>query len=122
MARKTRPSEEANEYIYIDGETTASAYVGTEQDKVYRSDPDWSPVGTPTLPPEEEGMASATPHSGKTKSDGGRTHAADLEGLSREDLNALATEKGVENPEGFANKDEVKTAILAATHGVDEDE
>jgi hypothetical protein len=128
MARKTRPSDEANEYIYIDGETTASAYVGTEQDKVYRSDPDWTPVGQNTPPPEKEGVAEATPHSGKTESENRRPTTEEEAAKasteeagpvapnehSRTELNELATAAGVDNPEALDNRGAVADAINAA--------
>lgn len=122
MARSKQVSTEANEYVNVDG-VTASAYVGTEQDKVYISDPDWSPVGKHTPPPEKEGVADATPHSGKTESEGRRptpeeeaaetpaeVSAADH---SREELDALATAAGVESPGDLPNKGAVAEAINA---------
>jgi hypothetical protein len=123
MARTRKLAEgESNQYKNQATGETVGAFAGTELDRVYAKDPDYTVVGNHTAPPEKEGVEDATPHSGKTKSDGGRTHASDLEGLSRDELNALALEKGVENPSGFANKGEVETAILQATHGVAEDE
>jgi len=121
MARNKRTSDEVNEYRHKETGETQSAYVGSELDKVLAKDGDYEVVGTRTPAPEETapaGEPAPTPQSGKTKSDGGRTTPEDLEGKSRDELNDLATEKGVENPEGFANKDEVKTAILEATGGV----
>lgn len=126
MPRKQRASTEANEYINVDG-VTASAFVGTEQDKVYISDPDWSPVGKHTPPPEKEGVAEATPHSGKTESEGRRPTTeeeaaetpaevvlVDPKDHDRPELNKLAEEAGVEDPGEFPNKGAVAEAINAA--------
>jgi hypothetical protein len=121
MARKNTASEEVNEYRHRETGETLGAYVGTEQDKVLAKDEHYEVVGKRTPSPEEttpEGEPAPTPQSGKSRSEGARLRAEDLEGKSREELNDLATEAGVENPEGYANKDEVKTAILEATHGV----
>jgi hypothetical protein len=123
MARTRKLADgESNQYKNeVTGETVG-AFAGSELDRVYAKDPDYTVVGNHTPPPEKIGVAEATPHSGKTKSEGARTHPSDLEGLSREELNALALEKGVTNPDGFANKDEVRTAIIQATPGVAEGE
>ncbi|HSC20597.1 MAG TPA: hypothetical protein VLC07_02615 [Solirubrobacterales bacterium] len=121
MARTKRTSDEVNEYRQKETGETQSAYVGSELDKILAKDADYEVVGERTPAPEEgtpPGEAPPTSQSGKTKSDGGRTTPGDLKRLSRDELNELATEKGVENPQGFANKDELKTAILEATHGV----
>ncbi len=119
MAKQTQVSEKINEYRHTPTGETQSAYVGSELDKVLATDPDYEAVGEHTLPPEvttPEGEPEPTSQSGKTRSDGGRLTVADLEGKSRDELDDLATEAGVENPEGFANKDEVKTAILEASN------
>lgn len=111
MARKNQTSTEVNEYVNkVTGETVG-AYVGTEQDKVYANDADYEPLGKPR-PAHEEQAAS-----GGSKEEPNGTGTSDMEGLSRDELNALATEHGVENPEGLANKDEVKKAILEAASG-----
>jgi hypothetical protein len=115
---KQKTSTEVNEYRHTETEETLSAYVGSELDKVLLKDPDYEVVGERTPAPEEttpEGEPEPTPQSGKTRSDGGRVTAADLEGKSRDELNDIATEAGVENPDGFANKGEVTKAILEAS-------
>lgn len=121
MAKQKQTSEEVNEYRHKPTGDTLSGYVGSELDKVLAKDPDYEVVGDHTVPPElTTGDGDPpTPQSGKTKSDGGRREAADLEGLKRDELNEIALEEGVENPEGFANIKEVKTAILEASPGAD---
>jgi hypothetical protein len=120
MARSNEASPEANEYVNkVTGET-AGAYVGTEQDKVYASDPDFEPVGersTAVETPAEEPVPDEK--TGKSRSEGGRLHESELKDKSRDELNTLAAEAGVENPEGFANKGEVITAILETSAAVE---
>jgi hypothetical protein len=118
MARKTKASDEVNEYRHKETGETFGAFVGTEQDKVLARDEDYESVGKRTPAPEETtpDQEKPTPQSGKTRSDGARTNLDDLEGKSREELNKIADEAGVQNPQGFANKDEVKSAIVEASN------
>jgi hypothetical protein len=123
MPRKTRTSDEVNEYRHIATGDTLGAYVGSEQDKVLARDTDYESVSKRTPAPEEstpEGEPDPTPQTGKSRSDGGRIHESDLEGKTREDLDKIASEAGVENPEGFPNKTELTKAILKTSHGTPE--
>lgn len=94
-------SQDTHEYVNADGETRG-AFAGTEQDKVYASDPNWTPVG-------KGSPATETPAGSGSPEDAG----TDLDSLSRDELDALATEKGVDNPEELPNKGAVKDAIQA---------
>jgi len=97
-------SQDTHEYINADGETRG-AFPGTEQDKVYASDPDWTLAG-------KGSPATETP-AGSESTGSPDDNGTDIDSLSRDELNALATEKGVENPEELPNKGAVKDAIKA---------
>jgi hypothetical protein len=105
MPRIKRTSEEVTEYRNTATGETVGAYAGTEQDKVYAKDEDY------------ELITGSTPTPAATTEDeeGDGDQPVDLDGLSRDALNELATEKGVENPDDLPNKDAVKAAIAAAT-------
>lgn len=119
MARSKQASEEVNQYRNKGTGETVGAYVGTEQDKVYAQDPDFEVVGKRTTNVETPAEEAPTEETGKSHSEGGRIHESELEGKSRDELNDIARDAGVENPEGFANKAEVTTAILETSAAVE---
>jgi hypothetical protein len=102
MAKKTT-TPKSNEYVHVDGETV-SAYAGTELDKVYAKDEDYTRVTGSTPTPE---ATTADAREGE--------QPVDLDGLSRDQLDQLAAEKGVDDPASLPNKDAVKAAIAEAT-------
>jgi hypothetical protein len=106
-------SQDTHEYVNAGGETRG-AFAGTEQDKVYASDPDWTPVGKST-------PATETPAGSESKGSPD-DNGTDIDSLSRDELNALAAEKGVENPEELPNKGAVKEAIKATETPAGDDE
>jgi hypothetical protein len=106
MARVKRASGEASEYRNKATGETVGAYAGTEQDKVYAKDEDYERVSGTTEP-------EATSDDGEGGGDG--EQPVDLDGLSRDQLNALAAERGVSDPADLPNKDAVKAAIAEAT-------
>jgi hypothetical protein len=108
MARRNQSTGKPVEYVNLETGEHVGAYAGTEQDKVYRDDPDYDIVGRRPSAPSK--VAAATTEDGE-----GDRKSVDLDGLSRADLDALAVEKGVENPGDLPNKDAVKAAIAAAT-------
>lgn len=82
------------EWIHADGQT-AGAYLESEPDSAFQSSPDWALA-------DSSGAAEATAE------ESGSVDGGDY---SRGELNQLALEAGVENPEGLANKSEVADAI-----------
>jgi hypothetical protein len=112
-------SQDTHEYINADGETRG-AFAGTEQDKVYASDPDWTPVGKSTPATETPAGSKSTGSPDDYGTDGKQT--SDLDSLSRDELNALAAEKGIEEPEDLPNKAAVKDAIKATETPAGDDE
>lgn len=112
-------SQDTHEYINADGETRG-AFAGTEQDKVYASDPDWTLAGkgSPATETPAGSESAGSPDGDGTVGE----QAPDLDSLSRDELNALAAEKGVENPEELPNKGAVKEAIKATETPAGDDE
>jgi hypothetical protein len=84
------------EWINADGET-AGSYLGTEFDKAFASNPDWELVKAEasTAPAEEE------------------RSVVDASDYSRDELNQLAQEAGIEDPAALDNKAAVAEAINA---------
>lgn len=95
------------EWVNADGET-AGAYLGSEFDKAFASNPDWELVkGSATTAPAEE-----VPETSDDSTEGEVTKVDPSE-HSREELNQLATEAGIEDPAELANKGAVADAINA---------
>jgi hypothetical protein len=112
MPRTDTASPEANEYrSKVTGETVG-AYVGTELDGVYASDSDYEAVGERSTAAQAPTEPEPTGSPDDDGTDG--EQAVDLESLNRDELNTLAKERGIEEPEGLPNKGEVKAAITAA--------
>jgi hypothetical protein len=110
MARTKQGTGEPVEYINLETGEKVGAYAGTEQDKVYRDDPDFDIVGRRPSTANKEEAAKAS-----IEGDGSEPPAkVDPNEHSRPELNQLATEAGVESPESLDNKGAVADAINAA--------
>lgn len=104
---------QVNEYRHSDGVNTAGVVAGTEHDLVLAADPEWELVSEsqaasePTADPEPVEEPKETPEPDES------TEGVNPDDYSREELNAIAAQKGVEDPEGFGTKAEVAEAINA---------
>lgn len=102
-----------NEYRHQNGVDTLGAEVGSELDKVLAKDSDYELAGkgspaAPEAPAEEE--TETTEEDGEGQS----AEEVELKSLSRDELNKLAADRGIENPGDLPNKGEVIAAIEKA--------
>lgn len=89
---------------FVNGQTgeTQGCYAGSELESALVRDPDWAP-------------AKSDPGSERDgQSEKGSVVPDELGSLKREQLNDIAHQLGVDNPEGLSNKDEVIDAINQA--------
>lgn len=108
---------QVNEYRHSDGVNTAGVVAGTEHDLVLAADPQWELVGESQPEPEAtepEGPVETDEDTKAPEPTDDPAEGIDPGDYSREELNAIAAEKGIEDPEGFGTKAEVVEAINAA--------
>jgi hypothetical protein len=102
--------EKIHEYRHRNGEDSIGVRVGSETDLAYAGEPDWELVSEVEPAPEPQPEAPEAPEEEVSEDTG----AVDPDEYSRDELNKLAAELGIDKPESYGSKAEVAEAINAA--------